>query len=106
MVLENESIEYWWSEKVADAFLAGCYIFYWGCPKLYRWFHPETFTYIDLYNVNRSVDIIKKVMRQNYYEKAKDKIEENRKLILNQYQFFPYMSNFLDKVLNLTEFKQ
>lgn len=98
VVLENCVYPDYWSEKVADAFLAQAYPLYSGCPNLSDYFPCESFERIDLERPQETIATITRVIESNTYEKALPYIRESRGLVLNRYNVFPMVAELLDKL--------
>lgn len=98
VVLENCIHPNYWSEKIADAFLAQAYPLYLGCPNLSDYFPRESFERIDLARPQDAIATITRVLGANTYEKALPYIRESRGLVLNRYNVFPMVSELLDKL--------
>ena len=68
IAIENSSTEDYWTEKLADCFLAGSYPFYYGCPNLDDYFPQKTYTSIDINNVEETIAIIKQKIEEKQFE--------------------------------------
>jgi hypothetical protein len=89
IVIENSSFMDYWTEKLADCFLAGAYPLYYGCPNLGDYFNEESFSYIDIHNIEKAIQTIKDVIKNGSYEKKVGQIYRAREKILDEYNFFP-----------------
>lgn len=96
IVLENSSFVDYWTEKLADCYLAGAYPIYYGCTNLGDYFPNEAFTPIDISNFQTSVESIKKCLCSNTYEMNIEKIHECKQLILEVYNLFPLLTNLIN----------
>ena len=97
MAIENFSTKDYWTEKFMDAILSWCLPFYWGAPNLEEYFPAESFIRVDISNPKESEARIKSAMEKNEWEKRLPAIAEARDLILNKYQFFPYITEMIRK---------
>jgi len=97
VVIENSSYSDYWTEKLADAYLGFSYPIYYGCKNIDKYFDKESMAVIDINDFQGSVKTIEKVISGNYYEKYFDKIVEARELVLNKYNVFALMSDFVNK---------
>ena len=88
VALENCSVEDYWSEKLADAYLAGCYPIYYGCPNIERYFNASALTKIDIMHPAEAIHIIESCIKESKYEHAEQKIKEARMDVLNRYNLF------------------
>jgi len=97
IVAENSQYKNYWSEKLADAFLCGCLPIYYGCPNINEYFPEESLIKIDIKKPAEAIKIINCAIKNGEWEKRRHLIEEARKKILNQYQFFNVLLDLLQK---------
>jgi len=97
IAIENCSYPNYWTEKLSDAYLAGAYPIYYGCPNLNEYFSDKAFTSIDINDFDKSVETIDKVIKQNTYENSVDEISKAKELILNKYCLFAFLEDFCEK---------
>jgi hypothetical protein len=95
LAIENHFAPHHWTEKLADTFLGGCLPFYFGCPNVFDYFPEESLIPVDIRNFGESLEIIKKAMRDNAYEKRLPAIREARRLVLEEYALFPMLSRLI-----------
>lgn len=95
MAIENYSTENYWTEKLADSLLSWCLPFYWGAPNLEDYFSPDCFIRIDINKPAEALAIMEAAIKNNEWEKRLDAICEARGKILNEYQFFPYVTKMI-----------
>ena len=96
LILENSYTPDWWTEKLADAYLAGSYPIHYGCPNIYDYFKPEMLSVIDINDVQGSIESIKKLISGNHYEQHLEDIREARQLVLDKYNIF----NLITEIVN------
>jgi acetyltransferase-like isoleucine patch superfamily enzyme len=59
VVIENVRRNWWFTEKLIDAFVTGTVPIYWGCPDIGRFFDPEGMIIVEsLDDVGHALDII------------------------------------------------
>lgn len=97
IVIENSSYPDYWSEKLADAFLCGCYPFYFGCKNVYDYFEKDSLTWIDINNPKEAIKKIKETIDAKTWEERILTIDRMREKILNEYQFFPVLINLIKR---------
>lgn len=85
MVLENSQQPNYWTEKLADAYLAWCVPLYWGCPNLSDYFDPRTYREVDL---NYNASQINEILNLPIDSEVIDKLDLERKKILNEYNIW------------------
>ena len=98
IVIENSSYDDYWTEKIADAFLAGCYPVYYGPKNIYDFFTKEEMTTIDIHNIDQSIESIKNVIKEDLYGKYVKNITTTRNKVLYNYNMFSIISTALDKI--------
>lgn len=94
LALENSSIPDYWTEKISDAYLAGAYPFYYGCENIGQYFPSDSFTVIDIKNVEYSIETVKKTIEQRKYIKSLDNLRVAKELILNRYNLFAVIRDY------------
>ena len=75
--------------------------FYYGCPNIDDFIHPQSYINIDLEDFEGSLEVIKSAIENNEWEKRLLYIRESKDKILNELQMFPV----LEKVLNSVAIK-
>lgn len=88
IAIENSSYEDYWTEKIADSYLAAAYPLYYGCPNLEEYFSCAAYTCIDINDPDKAIATIEACLAENLYEKSRDKIWAARELVLNHYNLF------------------
>lgn len=96
LVIENFSGPYYWSEKLADCFLARTMPIYFGATNIYKYFPRNSLVNINI-NDKNSLQLIKKTINSDLWIKNQQVIEKARNLILNKYQFFPFFTDSINK---------
>lgn len=91
IAIENSFFPDYWTEKIADCFLSWTMPIYAGCPNITQYFPPESMIILDLSDFQKSKTIIERAVREKRWEKNMDAIAEARRLILEKYQFFPWI---------------
>lgn len=93
IVIENSCHTDCWTEKLADTYLAGAYPFYYGCPNLTDYFPRDSFTPIDIDDVNGSISVIENCIAHNLYERSLEAINVARSLVLDKYNLFAVIAS-------------
>ncbi len=96
IAIENSLYEDYWTEKLADAFLAEAYPIYYGCPNAESYFDTDSFARIDIEKPGEAIEIIENAIRGSAYEKAVPSIARSKSLILERYNLFPMLDAFTD----------
>ncbi len=103
IAIENSSFDDYWTEKLSDVFLGFSFPFYYGCPNIHDYFPKNSLKIIDLDDIDSSIRIIEKAIKDNFFEKHLSEIEESRDLVLDEYNFFPMMDEFCNKYYKKSE---
>jgi hypothetical protein len=98
LAIENYRGSHHWTEKLADAFLAGCCPIYYGCTNIFDYFPKDSLILIDLNKPSEAISTIKKVTTNpEEYEKRIPAIYEARQKILNAYNLPIMLSTIIEK---------
>ena len=106
LAIENSSSNDYWTEKLADCFLAWSIPFYYGCINLEDYFPEESFIRIDINDPKKSIGKIKAVIEDGDWEKRIPAITEARNLVLYEYQLFPHLAKLIRRNSIPFEFKE
>ena len=89
IAIENENIDYYFTEKITDCFLSYTVPIYFGCRNIDKFFPENSFINIDL---NRSFDwnynMIKDIIKHDNYNDRIESLIEARKLVMTEYNIF------------------
>ena len=91
VVLENSSVEHYFSEKLVDCIMAGSYPIYYGCPNLTDYFPENSFAKIDINNFSAAVETIERVMAGDYDRRYKEQLRQARDMAMYQYNIYPML---------------
>lgn len=97
--VENHSKYNYVTEKFVDAILSECLIFYNGCPNIKNLF-GDCMVYLELEDLDQDLNIIKRAISENWYDKYLYKIKEAKKKILEEYSMFPRLETLLKNLEN------
>ena len=95
VAIENQICPHYWSEKLADAFLAFTLPFYCGCPNVSDYFDPESYIPIDIQNLDASLAAMREALAGNAYEKRLPAIVEARRKVLDEYNLFSLLHRII-----------
>lgn len=95
IAVENHCDNNYWTEKIADCWLAETLPFYYGCPNLEDYFPAESFVRININEHHSVAQLLHNMVKSGEYEKRLPAIRKARNLVLNQHQFFPFMAREL-----------
>ncbi len=85
-----------WTEKIADALVAGCLPFYAGDPELGNVLPKDAFIPIPADDPDAALKIIREAIRTNAYEKRRDAILKARELLFAKYNLFAQVAEAID----------
>jgi hypothetical protein len=91
IVIENSSFEDYWTEKLADCYLAECFPFYHGCKNINKYFDNKSFKTIDINDFEKTIKIIENGLKEDLHNKNIVDIRKAKTLILNKYNIFPML---------------
>ena len=92
IVVENFRNPYYWTEKIADCFLAWTMPIYYGCSRIEEYFPAEAMVRIDIGDVRQAAERIEEAIAGDVWRRRLDAIAEARRLVLNTHQFFPFVT--------------
>lgn len=96
VVLENSSLDDYWTEKLADAYLAYSLPIYWGCTNISSYFNKQSFESIDIYRPIEAINKIKRIVKEDITSPQFKAVKTSRDKILNEYQLFPEIIRLID----------
>lgn len=97
VALENSAVADYWTEKLSDAFLAGCHPIYYGCPNITEYFSQGALTPIDIGDEEKAIALIEKCLTENRYESSQGLIWEAREKVLDRYNLFALIADYIAK---------
>lgn len=95
LVIENCRIQNYWTEKLADSILSGCYTFYNGCTNINSFFNNACINTFELNDVKTVSNKIRDLISNNIYENCLVDINKAKKEILNKYNIVTSLINFI-----------
>lgn len=89
IAMENFRVDDYITEKLFDCYLTHTYPFYWGCPNADHYYPKESYTEIDINNIDETIGIIESVINnQNHYIQSLPYLESSKRLTMNTYNIF------------------
>ncbi len=85
LAVENHIFPHYWTEKIADSFLAYCLPFYFGPDNISEYFPEESYIPVDIFAPDKSIDIMRKAVADQAYEARLPAIKKARQLVLKDY---------------------
>lgn len=88
IALENCSVPYYWSEKLADSFLGDAFTFYYGCPNVNEYFSENAYRAIDIHNPEAAIRIIDEAIEKDFATKYAEDVNNAKLQVLDEYNLF------------------
>lgn len=88
IALENSVHSDYWTEKLADPFLRGCYPIYNGCPNLSNYFPDGSYSRIDLAKPRAALAIVRAVLESDIDRQHAAELAEAKRRILLDHNLF------------------
>jgi FkbM family methyltransferase len=101
ITLENCSIPDYWTEKLADAYLAGCLPLYWGCTNIDKYFPEDSLIRLDIEDCEAACATIERVLISDEDAQRRGALEDARQRVLGEHNVF----GVLDKIFGQLEKK-
>lgn len=98
LAIENFCGPDYWTEKIADCFLAWTLPIYYGCTNLEAYFPAESFIRIDIDKPGEAREIIRQAINGDAWQKRLPAITKARELVLNKYQLFPSITRYIKTI--------
>jgi hypothetical protein len=88
VAIENSRHDHYWTEKIADCFLAGTVPIYWGAPNIKDYFPEESMIIIDTLDPVEVARIIKAEATPEAYQRRLPALREAKRRVLEEYNLF------------------
>lgn len=88
IALENSVHRDYWTEKLADPFLRGCFPIYSGCPNLDDYFPSDSYVRIDLDDPQEAMATIRRVLQGEVDQSSIKERREAKRRVLYDYNIF------------------
>lgn len=86
--IENCRQPYYFSEKLADAFLGGAFPFYYGCSNVGEFFAENAYRAILLHDPEAAIKLIEECIAEGVAEKNAEAVKEAKMKVLDEHNFF------------------
>ena len=96
LVLENTQADHYWTEKLADAYLAWAFPVYLGCPNVGEFFAADSFAAIDGTDFEQAAACIERLLEQPESEAEVAAVAEARRRILDVYSPFAWAAHWAE----------
>lgn len=88
VAVENSRHDHYWTEKIADCFLAGTVPIYWGAPNIRDYFPAESMIVIDSLDPAEVARIIRAEATPEGYQRRLPALREAKRRVLEEYNLF------------------
>lgn len=95
IAVENTNWPDYWTEKIADCFLAWTVPIYHGCPNLEEYFPADSFIRIDVDRPREALEAVRRILREDDWARRGPAVEEARRRVLFEYQLFPHLAKLI-----------
>lgn len=103
IALENSVQSDYWTEKLADPFLRGCYPIYSGCPNLSDYFPENSYVRIDLAKPREALAIVGEVLNGDRDKRYALELASAKNRVLYEHNIFAVLEGLYPKLeSNLT----
>jgi len=97
---ENNNEHNFITEKMWEPLLIESLCFYWGCPNISDYIHPNAYVLLDLNDFEKSFHIIKDAITNNLWEDRIGIIRAEKQKVLEYYGFFPTLERIIKEESN------
>lgn len=98
IAIENSASDIYFTEKVSDAFLAGCHVVYSGCRRIADYFPPEAMSQIDITDFDSACRVIDRLLADDPYDDSVEAIKAAKDNVLEKYNILHIIARCCDKV--------
>ena len=100
-MVENNYEENFITEKIWEPILCETLVFYYGCLNVCDYINPEAFVQLDMNDFEKSYQIVKQAIEEDWWSQRIEAIRREKKKILNELAFFPVIENIITNVKGL-----
>lgn len=97
LVLENNEMPHFWTEKTADAFLGWSLPIFSGCANLDSYFDARSFVPVDVTRQDEAIATVCRVLEQGPYASRLEAIGAARRKILTEYNLFTVLRTLVEE---------
>lgn len=95
-MMENNYEQNFITEKLWEPILCETLVFYYGCPNVSDYIDSKAFVLLDINDFEKSYQIIKQAINEDWWSQRIDIIRKEKQKILNELAFFPV----IDKIIS------
>lgn len=106
IVIENDILDGYWTEKLSDAFISECLPFYIGCPNILEFFPSNSLINIGNQPLDEIIQTIEKCILTDAYQQKFNAILQAKYLILNDYNLLEKLVSFAENSKNCLNYER
>jgi len=96
-IMENNFEDNYITEKLWEPILCESLVFYYGCPNITDYIDSNAFVLLDITDFEKSYQIIKQAIKEDWWSQRIDIIRREKQKILNEMAFFPTIDKIISK---------
>lgn len=98
VVIENSTIDDYFTEKLTDCLIAGSYPLYIGCRNVDRYFPKAALVQLDLSDFEKSVSLIDQAIADELDRKNREAVSSARDMAMRTYNLFPLLIDIIGQI--------
>lgn len=98
IALENSSHPHYWTEKLADPYLRGCFPIYSGCANVGDYFPQGSYVAVDLREPDLAIDIIAKTLEKGITAESVLALAEAKHRVMFDYNIFAVLERAFERL--------
>ena len=95
-MVENNYEKDFITEKLWEPILCESLVFYYGCPNVTDYIDSDAFVFLDMNDFEKSYQIIKTAIKEDWWSQRIDKIKQEKEKLLNEMAFFPRLRKVIE----------
>lgn len=95
IVLENNAVDHFWTEKLADAYLGEAFPIYSGGGQLDRYFDPRSFATIDVADPEKAVAKVREILEADPAARAQPLLRAMHERVMKEHNVFAVCQRFI-----------
>ena len=96
-MMENNFEHNFITEKLWEPILCETLCFYYGCPNVTDYIDSKAFVLLDIYDFEKSYQIIKQAIEEDLWSQRIDIIRKEKQRILSELAFFPTIQKIINE---------
>lgn len=107
LVIENTKEPYYWTEKLADAFISEAFPLYYGDPKIKNFFDPKSFYEIDSISgdIDKTIELVDDFLESADYNDLHKDLLESKNIVMTKFSFHAYITSIIGDLTAHTSFR-